>query len=98
MSDGLAKKDKPEVVPFMAYFWATVMPGGGAFALVNDSTGWHRWAYVLGILGGLTGVAECAKRARQARAAGLPQPWLPPALLVAYAAAVVLTLIVLAVR
>ncbi|MEU1466321.1 hypothetical protein ABZ467_38125 [Streptomyces sp. NPDC005727] len=86
------------MVPFTAYLWATVMTGGGAFALVHDSTGWHRWIYVLGLLGGLTGVAECAKRARQARAAHLPQPWLPPVLLVAYAAAVMVALVVLAVR
>ncbi|MEU1466534.1 hypothetical protein ABZ467_39400 [Streptomyces sp. NPDC005727] len=97
MPDGSAEKGKPEVVPFMAYLWATVMTGGGAFALVHDSTGWHRWAYVLCLIGGLTGVGECAKRARRARTAGMPQPWLPPALLVAYAAAV-LTLVVLAVR
>ncbi|MFF2206013.1 hypothetical protein [Streptomyces sp. NPDC058145] len=98
MSDGLTDKDKPQVVPFMAYLWATVMIGGGAFALVYDSTGWHRWIYVLSLFGGLTGVGECTKRARQARAARLPQPWLPPALLVAYAAAVVVVLVVLAVR
>ncbi|MFF2206274.1 hypothetical protein [Streptomyces sp. NPDC058145] len=98
MSDGLTDKDKPEVVPLTAYLWATVMTGGGAFALVHDSTGWHRWIYVLSLLGGLTGVGECAKRARQARAARLPQPWLPPALLVAFAAVVVVTLVVLAVR
>ncbi|MFF0778172.1 hypothetical protein [Streptomyces sp. NPDC003720] len=98
MSEGLTDKDKPAVVPFAAYLWAAVMTGGGAFALVHDSTGWHRWIYVLSLLGGLTGVGECAQRARRARAARLPQPWLPPALLVAYATAVVVALVVLAVR
>lgn len=97
MSECSAAKDKPEVVPFMAYLWATVMTGGGAFGLAQDSTGWHRWAHVLCLLGGLTGVVECARRARHARAAGLPQPWVPPALLVSYAGAVMLTLVVLAV-
>ncbi|WP_208902954.1 hypothetical protein [Streptomyces incarnatus] len=99
MSDSTVEKNEPEVVPFMAYFWATVLTGGGAFSLtVLDNSGWHRYAHMLAFVSGLIGVGECVKKAREARHAGLPQPWLPPVLLAGYAVALVVLAVVVLVR
>ncbi|MFI9809672.1 hypothetical protein ACIHEJ_36000 [Streptomyces sp. NPDC052301] len=99
MSDSAVEKDEPEMVPSTTYLWATVMTGGGAFALtVLNNPGWHRYAHWIEFLGGLIGVGECVKKAREARQAGLPQSWLPPALVVLYAAALVALVVVVLVR
>ncbi|MET7349339.1 hypothetical protein [Streptomyces mirabilis] len=95
MSDSAVEKNKPEKVPFTAYFSATVVTGGGAFALtVLNNSGWRHYVHLLAFLGGLIGVLECVKKAREARRAGLPQPWLPPALLVMYAVTLVVLVVV----
>ncbi|MGW1894165.1 hypothetical protein ACWCP6_28545 [Streptomyces sp. NPDC002004] len=99
MSDSAVEKNEPEVVPFIAYFWATVLTGGGAFALtVLDNSGWHLYVHLLGLAGGLIGVHECVTKARKARHAGLSQPWLPPTVLVGYAVALVVVVVVVLAR